>query len=125
MPNATDQKRVLIVDDSRFVREMIGNIVGQMGHLVLKAEDGADGLVVAQTEEPDLIILDVKMPRMGGVEVLKALRADARFQTTPIIMLTSEADVDVVSEALASQVNAYLLKDKPREIMKRLREYLG
>ncbi len=117
-------KNVLIVDDSHFIRETIGTLVQQMGHRVLKAGDGFRGMVLARTQSPDLIILDVKMPKMGGLEVLKELRTDPRFKSTPIVMLTSQSDIDIVAQAAAGQISAYILKDDPNEIMKRLREYL-
>ena len=117
-------KNVLIVDDSHFIRETIGTLVQQMGHRVLKDGDGFRGMVLARTQSPDLIILDVKMPKMGGLEVLKELRTDPRFKSTPIVMPTSQSDIDIVAQAAAGQISAYILKDDPKEIMKRLREYL-
>ena len=122
--NIKSKKDVLIVDDSPFVREMVARIVEQLGHVATKARDGEDGLRIAAAREPDVILLDVKMPGLDGVTVLEKLRADERFAKTPIIMLTGVRDEAVVRRSIQSGATAYIVKDEPKELMKRLKEFL-
>lgn len=123
MPGAK-KKNVLLVDDSPFVREMVGKIVSQLGHLPTKASDGEEGLRIADHQVPDIIILDVQMPKLDGIQVLGKLRADERFADTPIVMLTSVGDSEVVRRSIQGQASGYILKDDPQEIMRRLRQIL-
>lgn len=118
------KKNVLLVDDSPFVREMLGKIISQLGHLPTKASDGEEGLRIADHQVPDVVILDVQMPKMDGLEVLSRLRRDERFADTPIVMLTSVGDREIVRKSIQGRATSYILKDDPQEIMRRLREIL-
>jgi len=117
-------KHVLVVDDSPFVRKLVCLIVKELGYQVLEAADGVQALSILQFNLPDAIILDVAMPNKGGVETLKELRADFRFRTTPVIMLTAEKGQTTVAEVAALQVRGYILKDQPREMKARLQKFL-
>lgn len=119
------KKNVLLVDDSPFVREMVGKIIVQLGHLATKASDGEEGLRIASHQVPDAIILDVQMPKKDGLAVLRELRADRRFADTPIVMLTSVGDREVVKRSIQGQATGYILKDDPQEIMRRLKQILN
>ena len=124
MPNLMGHKYVLAVDDSSFVREVLATIVQQSGHCVIKAENGAEGLKKAQSQFPDFIILDVKMPEMGGLEVLDKLRADPHFKETPIVMLTSFGDLRLVRHAISRGANDYILKEDSEQMAQRLKTFL-
>jgi CheY-like chemotaxis protein len=96
-----------------------------MGCRVVEAEDGAQALDLARAEPPDLIVMDVMMPVMSGLEALQILRADSRFAATPVVMLTAKADAATVSRAVEHHASDYLLKDSPPlEIKRRLQKYL-
>ena len=118
------KKNVLLVDDSPFVREMVGKIISQLGHLPTKASDGEEGLRIADHQVPDVVILDVQMPKMDGLEVLSRLHRDERFVDTPIVMLTSVGDSEIVKRSIQGKATRYILKDDPQEIMRRLQEIL-
>ncbi len=118
------KKNVLLVDDSPFVREMVGKIIEQLGHFATKAADGEEGLRIAFHQVPDAIILDVQMLNKDGLEVLRELRADERFADTPITMLTSLGDREIVERSIR-HATGYILKDDPGEIMKRLDQFLN
>lgn len=124
MPNLVGHKYVLMVDDSPFVREVLARTVQEMGHCVTKAEDGIMGLKMALEQRPDVIILDVKMPGMDGIEVLDKLRADPQFEETLIVMLTSHGDGEIVKQALSRKANDYILKDDMDNMAGRLKKYL-
>ena len=116
------KKNVLIVDDSPFIREMVGKMVERLGYFVCKAGDGVEAMALASNQEIDIIILDVQMPNKDGLQTLKELRADPGHAQTPIIMLTSVKDGDIVKRSIQGKATHYLLKDNPQEIMKRLKE---
>lgn len=118
-------KQVLLIDDSKLTRSKITAIMKNLGAKVAEAEDGAQGLKMAQDLDPDLIILDIEMPQMNGLEVLEKLRARDPNSTIPIVMLTGHADVDLVKKALIIGANDYVLKDKSvLEIANRFKRYL-
>ncbi|MGY3039293.1 CheY-like chemotaxis protein [Rhodanobacter sp. TND4EL1] len=79
---------ILVVDDSATIRAVIGKMLTQNGHLVLKAADGEEALTIARRESPDLIFLDIVMPGMSGFAVLRALRHDPLTRNIPIVMIS-------------------------------------
>ena len=104
-------KKLLVVDDSSTMRAIIKNQLKGMGFTnVILAEDGAKGLKVANESNFDLIISDWNMPKMTGLEFLKAVRADGKLKETAFMLLTSVDDKNSVSEALQAGVNQYIIK---------------
>ena len=101
---------VLIADDEPHVVELVRLTLEDSRVRVLNAFDGATALALADAFRPDLIFLDVEMPELSGVEVCQRLRADARFDTTTIIMLTAAAQKDDVARGLAAGADHYLTK---------------
>ncbi|WP_158625084.1 response regulator [Corallococcus terminator] len=83
---------ILLVDDDPAVLEIYSEFLASMGHLILLAHDGAQALRLARRAQPDLIITDCKMPRMGGIELCAALAQGKEFQGLPIIMHSSSED---------------------------------
>jgi twitching motility two-component system response regulator PilH len=79
---------ILVVDDSVTIRAVLGKMLAQNGHVVLKAADGESALEIARTERPDLIFLDIVMPGMSGFAVLRALRHDLLTRDIPIVMIS-------------------------------------
>lgn len=118
-------KRALLVDDSQMSRKKIGAILKKLGCEVAEAADGIEGLDQARKVPPDLIVLDVQMPRMNGLEMLQILRKDPQFASTPVIMMTIEADPEIVGKALSSRANDYIRKDTSvADILARLRRHV-
>ena len=119
------QKSVLLVDDAALARKKIGAILKSMGCKVVEAADGLEGLKLAEDVEPDLIVLDVQMPRMGGLEALAEFRRDERFASIPIVMMTVVSDAETVSKAITGDANDYIRKDSTvAEISERLKQHL-
>ena len=81
--------KILIVDDSRFLRVANERALVKAGHIVITAAEGEDGLRLAQEHKPDLVVLDMMLPKLSGPEVLRALRKDATTASTPVMVLTS------------------------------------
>jgi twitching motility two-component system response regulator PilH len=84
--------KALVIDDSRFQRIAIQRALGRAGHDVVTAEDGEAGLKTAQQAVPDIIVLDMMLPKLSGVDVLKALRQQQDTKEVPVIVLTALSD---------------------------------
>ena len=82
----------------------------RMGYNVVVALNGEEAVQLARQERPDLILLDIMMPVMDGIEALKSIRGDIRLRATPIVMLTSTTDVRMVTEAIECGANDYIAK---------------
>ena len=100
-------------------------MVEKLGHFPVKAGDGQQALELADHYVPDAFVIDLQMPKINGLEVLKALRNDDRFRESPIIVLTSLRDEEMVRLSINQRATAYVLKDDPVAIMKRLRCHLA
>jgi len=119
---ATPGGKVLVVEDSPTIVSVIQYFLELEGFEVLVAENGLLGLEMALREHPDVIVSDVNMPGMGGVEMVKALRGDARTAHIRIMMLTSESSVEAETEGLAAGADDYILKPvEPRRLAARVK----
>lgn len=101
---------VLVVDDEEDLLSLLEYNLEQEGYEVLLARNGVEAIEKTQTHEPDLIILDVMMPKMDGIEVCERLRKDARLRTTPIMMLTARTEEEDKVEGLDVGADIYLGK---------------
>lgn len=110
-------KKILTVDDSRTIRSIIKQVLNGYKCNVLEAASGNEGLKVTQNENPDLIILDIDMPGMNGLEMLMKIRNDDVFMNTPVIMLTSKAKPKNIRIAKELGVLAFLSKPFKREML--------
>ncbi len=103
---------ILSVDDSTTIRRIVKRSCEELGHTVLEAADGdaAIATLAEKSGEVSLIILDWNMPGMTGLEVLKKVKSDPKTKHIVVMMLTSEADMNFVKEALAAGAQNYLTK---------------
>ncbi len=106
---------VMVVDDSLTVRKITGRLLSREGYQVVSAKDGLDGLQVLNEAIPDVILLDIEMPRMDGFEFAKTVRADARTRHIPIIMITSRTAEKHQARAKELGVDVYLGKPYQEE----------
>jgi len=83
---------IITVDDSRTMRDMVSYTLKEAGYNVLEAEDGQQALSVLNGQKADVVITDLNMPNMDGIELIKSLRAQNDYRATPILMLTTESD---------------------------------
>ena len=102
--------KILVVDDMRVIREPIAGSLRLAGYDTCVASDGMEALRMIESDPPDLILLDVRMPKMGGVELLKALRAVPRTEKIPVLLLTAEAEKEMVLEAAKLGIAGFVLK---------------
>lgn len=85
-------KRIITVDDAATMRRLVSYTLRTEGYEVLEAEDGEDALRVLAAQSVDVVITDINMPKMDGIELVRRLRALPQFKATPILMLTTESD---------------------------------
>ena len=113
--------RILIIDDEPGMRDLAAFKLTRQGHEVHTESDGEAGLAAARQLHPDLILLDWMMPRLTGIEVCLALRAESEFEGTPIILLTARAQENDLQRGFAAGANDYVVKPfSPRELVTRV-----
>jgi DNA-binding response OmpR family regulator len=102
--------KVLIVDDEDFFRALVANGFEREGFTVLQADNGEDAIEVASTELPDVILLDLVMPRLLGFEVCQMLRKDQRFARTAIVIMSAKSYKPDMDKAAELGADAYVVK---------------
>ena len=118
-------KTVLIVDDELGIVEVLEFILGDAGFRVISALNGEDALARLKQDTPDLIVLDLMMPIMGGAEVLKAMRRDRRYSTIPVI-LTSALPEDTVRDQCGGAYTLFVRKPfKSQQILDAIARFLA
>jgi DNA-binding response OmpR family regulator len=106
----TAGKRLLLVEDDRFLRRACEASLRQRGYDVVTAADGEEGLRLARAEAPDLVLLDLLLPKLSGLEVLRSLRGDAATRDLPVLILSNSSREQDVSEITRLGVAGYLVK---------------
>jgi DNA-binding response OmpR family regulator len=120
-------KKILIVEDEVSLLMALGEKFSQEGFDIIEAKDGEEGLKMAIKKKPDLILLDIIMPVMDGITMLKKLREAENGKNTPVIVLTNLSDEQAVVESIQNGVNDYLVKtnwsldDVVKQVKKKLR----
>jgi two-component system chemotaxis response regulator CheY len=110
--------KILVVDDFATMRKVIRNLLKQIGYdNVIEAENGQIAFKTLQSQQVDFIISDWNMPTMSGLELLKAIRADANLAKTPFLMVTAGALKENVVEAVKAGVNNYIVKPFTAEVL--------
>jgi len=102
--------RILLVDDEEDLLDLLQYALEREGYDVATAQDGLEGLRAAQAARPDLVVLDIMMPRMDGIEMCRRLREDAHLRLVPILMLTAKSDEGDEIEGLDAGADDYLTK---------------
>lgn len=103
-------KKIVIAEDDDAIAHMVNMALGDAGFLCLRARDGDEALKLVKAHDPDLLVLDVMMPRVDGHEVARRLKADVMWSRTPILMLTALAGVDNEVQGLEAGADAYMSK---------------
>lgn len=109
---------ILIVDDKTSSRELLRSILEKEGHRVVEAGDGLEAIQKARDVTPDMILLDLHMPRRNGYEVVTELRQEKRFATTPMVAVTASAMISDREKVLAAGFDGYLTKPVPLNILR-------
>lgn len=103
-------KRVVLAEDDKFLRRACETALRRSGIDVVTAEDGEQALAVIRAERPDLVLLDLLMPKKTGIEVLRALRADQQTRDTPVLILSNSSRELEMSEARTLGIVEYVIK---------------
>lgn len=118
-------KQILLVDDDRSMLQLMGIAMRRNGYSVVEAESGSKALSLLDTLMPDLIILDVMMPGMSGIELCAYIRSRPETMHTPVIMLSALTDRNSIKRALEAGANDYLPKLTPHhELISRVKNML-
>ena len=120
-------KTVLVIEDDRDARFVLGAILNYDGYRVLEATDGGEGVALAATHLPDIIVMDVHMPSMNGIQAAAVLREDERTRSIPIVALTGDWEALTSRPGLARTLfHSWLAKPlEPRRLMEHIREIIG
>ena len=121
MPEAT----VLVVDDDPVIQKLLQVNFELEGYQVITAGDGLEGLARARGDRPDVIILDIMMPKMNGLDVARALKADTSTEGIPVLLLSARAQASDVQVGLDIGADGYITKPfDPAELLERVGELL-
>ncbi len=120
------RKKILVVDDSGTARMLGQMALGRATYQVVMAKDGAEAVQVARRERPDLILMDVMMPRMDGFEAVRSLRAQEETRTIPVIMCTTRGEAMNVEAGYQAGCNDYVTKPvNTLELLTKVRSLIG
>ncbi len=112
--------KILIVDDHESMRRIIKHALNELGFTnVTMADDGATALPKLQQGDFEFVMSDWNMPKMQGIDLLKAIRADAKLKSIPVLMVTAEAKKEQIIEAAQSGVNDYVIKPFNRDTLEK------
>lgn len=119
-------KTIMTVDDSASVRQMVQFTLKDAGYSVVQASDGREALALLQSMPAHMIITDLNMPNLDGIGLIKALRAQPHFKFVPIIMLTTESQINKKEEAKAAGATGWIIKPfKPEQLLTVVKRVLG
>src|SRR5262249_44358685 len=120
------RRKILIVDDSTIVRMVATLILTNAFYNLVSADNGEDAVRTAAVERPDLILMDVVMPKMDGLEACRRLREQDATKTTPIILVSTRGEPESGEKGFASGCTDYLTKPiTPRELLWKVRKHIG
>jgi len=119
--------RVLLAEDDRFLRKAAETALKRQGFTVLPAVDGEEALRMARAEAPDIVLLDLIMPKLQGFEVLRALKADPATASIPVIILSNLGQESDVKQAMEAGAAGYFVKANLslQDLVKRVGEVVG
>ncbi len=117
-------KTILFVEDEATLQKTLGELLTNEGYEVISALDGEIGLRLAKDKKPDLILLDLILPKFHGLEVLEKLKKDEEIKNIPVIVLTNLEDMENVEKALELGATTYLVKVNytPKEILEKIKK---
>ena len=118
--------KILFIEDESALQKTIGDFLNEKGYKVISALDGEIGLKLAKKEKPDLILLDLILPKIPGLEVLKKIKEDEETKKIPVIILTNVESLNEVEKAISLGATDYLVKAEYslEEIFKKIKKAL-
>ena len=117
---------VLIVDDESMTRDLLRLMLRPAGYEICEAEDGVDALEKIEQHRPDVVLLDVMMPRLDGLSTCQRLRTQQETQNLPVIMFSANTSFSAIEEGMAAGASRYLTKPVARRVLiDTIQEFLG
>jgi CheY-like chemotaxis protein len=117
---------ILVADDDEDILALVRAVLERSGHEVVTVADGAEALATVRTRRPDLAVLDITMPLVDGLEVLRRLRADAETAALPVVLLSAQAQEADIERGFVTGASAYIKKPfSPRELVTRVSQLLA
>src|SRR3990167_2985905 len=120
-------KKVLVVDDEESIREIYRRELQTRGYQVSSASDGEEGLLKAGEDAPDIVLLDIMLPKMSGIDVLKALKENQLTKNIPVLLLTNLGEETIIKEGFELGADGYLLKVSytPAQVVDEVSKFLS
>ena len=119
------ERTILYIEDNEYNRKIVRQLLARTSYRLVEANDGESGVAMAQQEIPQLILMDVQLPKMSGLDATRALKADPRTSHIPIIVITSFALSGDREKAAVAGADNYLAKPySPRELLALVQQYL-
>lgn len=119
-------KKILLVEDDTFVRDLYNTVLAKAGYKVTVAKDGEEAISIANRQSFDLILLDIMLPKLTGLEVLKEIKkAESKIKSVPVYLLTNLGEENIAKEAYRLGANGYLLKAKylPKQLVEEVNKF--
>src|SRR5579864_3421070 len=111
-------KKIIVIDDSSTVREQVAAALSEAGYQIVEAADGVQGLrLVEENADAALVICDVNMPMMGGLDMISKVKANGKREDLAIVMLTTEGDPDLIKKAKSAGAKAWIVKPFRRDLL--------
>lgn len=120
------QKTIMAVDDSASVRQMVGFTLKEAGYEVIEATDGIDALSKLIGKQISMILTDLNMPKMDGIEMIRQVRSNSNYKYIPIVLLTTESQTNKKQEGKMAGATGWIVKPfKPEQLLAVVRKLLG
>lgn len=122
-----EAQKILIIEDDFFIRELYERQFTKEGFQVISSEDGPTGLVLANQENPALILLDIMLPKLNGLDLLRTLKTKEETKEIPVILLTNLGQESVIKEGFELGAESYLIKSAytPSQIIDEVKNFLN
>ena len=118
-------KRILVVEDTEDNRQIMRDLLSSAGYDLVEAVDGAEGVAMAKSQRPDLILMDIQLPVLDGYEATRRIKADPALSHIPVIAVTSYALSGDEAKTRDAGCDGYMAKPfSPRQLLQKVREYL-
>jgi len=120
-------KKILLIEDEKILADLLVKRLREENYDVSSAEDGEEGLKKIKEEKPDLILLDIIMPKKGGFEVLEEMQKSSELKDVPVIVISNSGQPVEISRALELGVKDYLIKTQfdPEEVINKVKRQIG
>lgn len=119
-------KKILIIEDDKSLQQLLGDMLESEGFKVVKAYNGEDGSDLVKSENPDIVLLDLRLPKKDGFEVLRELKADAATSSIPVLVFTNLETPEHINRAIEAGATNYIVKSNYdlEDILKKIKQIL-